>query len=82
MKHILALTLVAALAGGVAGCGELEQNALYKDGKYRGKSDTRPWENPPPDYGSARWEKGDHATWENQLRTRSAGQNEHRRIGH
>lgn len=24
----------------------------------------------------------DHATWENQVRTRSAGQNENRRIGH
>jgi hypothetical protein len=36
MKRILALAILAALAGGVAGCSEREQTALYKDGKYRG----------------------------------------------
>jgi len=66
----------------IAGCGEREQTALYKDGKYRGKTDARPWDNAPPPAASAEWKKGDHASWENQVRTRSAAQNENRRIGH
>ena len=82
MKRILALAILAALAGGLAGCGERAQTALYKDGKYRGKTDTRSWDNAPPAYGSESWKQGDHVTWENQLRSRSAGQNENRRIGH
>jgi hypothetical protein len=82
MKRILALAILAALAGGLAGCSEREQTALYKDGKYRGKPDTRPWDNAAPAYGSESWKKGDHVTWENQVRSRSAGQNENRRIGH
>lgn len=84
MKRISVLAVVAAfLAAGVAGCGEREQTALYKDGKYRGKPDTRPWENAPAPYGSSGWKQGDHESWENQLRTRhSNSQNENRRIGH
>ena len=82
MKRILALAILAALAGGLAGCSEREQTALYKDGKYRGKPDTRPWDNAPPADSSESWKQGDHATWENQVRTRSAAQNENRRIGH
>ncbi|HSA69449.1 MAG TPA: hypothetical protein VLF65_07570 [Burkholderiales bacterium] len=82
MKRILALAIAAAFAGGLAGCSEREQTALYKDGKYRGKPDTRPWDNTPPAYGSESWKQGDHVTWENQVRTRSAAQNENRRIGH
>lgn len=82
MKRILALAIAAAFAGGLAGCSEREQTALYKDGKYRGKPDTRPWDNTPPAYGSESWKQGDHGTWENQVRARSAAQNENRRIGH
>lgn len=82
MKRILALAILAALAGSLAGCSEREQTVLYKDGKYRGKPDTRPWDNTPPAYGSESWKEGDHVTWENQVRSRSAGQNENRRIGH
>ena len=84
MKRLSSLAIAAALlAVGVAGCGEREQTALYKDGKYRGKPDTQPWENAPSAYGSSGWEKGDHESWENQLRTRhSNSQNESRRIGH
>jgi hypothetical protein len=84
MKRISVLAVVAAfLAAGVAGCGEREQTALYKDGKYRGKPDTQPWENAPAAYGSSGWKQGDHESWENQLRARhSNSQNENRRIGH
>jgi hypothetical protein len=84
MKRIALLTMVGALlAFGAAGCGEREQAALYKDGKYRGKSDTRPWDNASAGAGAGSWTKGDRETWENQVRSRNiASQNEHRRIGH
>ena len=36
----------------------------------------------PPAYGSVQWTQGDRASRENQVRTRSAVQNENRRIGH
>jgi hypothetical protein len=79
----LFLTAIAfgALAT-IAGCGEREQLVVYKDGKYQGKPDGRPWDSAPPANRSAGWKQGDQTSWENQLRTRSAGQNENRRIGH
>lgn len=83
MKRIAAVAVLAALvATGLAGCGEREQTALYKDGKYRGKPDAKPWDNVPPAYGSASWAKGDHESWENQVKARNESQNEYRRIGH
>ena len=83
MKRILVVMVLAALgATSVAGCGEREQSALYKDGKYRGKPDSRSWDNEPPAGGTAVWAKGDRAGWENRVRSRSGGQNENRRIGH
>jgi hypothetical protein len=84
MKRAAAVAAVAVLlAAGLAGCGEREQTALYNDGKYRGKPDARPWDNAQSAYGSSGWKKGDHESWENQLRTRqSNSQNENRRIGH
>ena len=77
MKQILILMVVAVLGAIAAGCGEREQTALYKDGKYRGKPDARPWES-----GEAGWNKGDRAGWQNQMRARNDTQNENRRIGH
>ena len=77
MKRILILMVVAVLGAIAAGCGEREQTALYKDGKYRGKPDARSWES-----GEAGWNKGDRAGWQNQMRARSEAQNESRRIGH
>ena len=84
MTRLTLLVMVVALvASGVGGCGEREQAAQYKDGKYRGKADTRPWDNAPTPTSSGGWAKGDHATWENQLRSRNiASQNENHRIGH
>ena len=83
MKRIVVLSLIAALAAtGAAGCSEREQSTAYKDGRYRGKPDTRPWDNTPPGDGAAGWKRGDHEAWENQLRARQGNQNENRRIGH
>jgi len=38
----LALTLL-----GLAACGESQQVVVYKQGKYQGKPDSRPWDNEP-----------------------------------
>jgi len=80
-RRFLTLIVFASLAT-VAGCGEREQVVVYKDGKYQGKPDARPWDNAPPANASAGSKQEDHTSWENQIRTRSAGQNENRRIGH
>jgi hypothetical protein len=82
MKRMAVFWALAAVAAVAVGCTELEQSAAYKDGKYRGKTDTRPWDNAPLAYGSSTWTKSDHASWENQMKARHEGQNEHRRIGH
>ena len=80
-RRLLTAIIVAMFGATIAGCGEREQIAVYKDGKYQGKPDGRPWDNAAPP-GSAQWTRGDHASWENQVRSRSAAQNENRRIGH
>ena len=83
MKRVAASILIGVMfAGGVAGCGERDQSVRYQNGKFRGKPDTRPWDNAPPANGSAAWTKGDHESWENQLRSRQQTQNENHRIGH
>ena len=81
MKPSIVTALIAA-ALAISGCSEREQSARYENGKYRGKTDTRPSDNAPA-AGPAAWKQGDHESWHNQLQSRNtAGQNEHRRIGH
>ena len=76
------IAVALALSAPLAGCAERDQTTDYKAGRYRGKPDSRPWDNAPPSYGSAVWAKGDHDAWENQVRSRQQTQNENRRIGH
>jgi len=73
------VALVAAL--GLGACGEREQVVVYKQGKYQGKPDNKPWENDPAAslYTSSKWSKGDKASWENALTTRNLAQNEYAR---
>ena len=80
MTRIVLLLAAAALVG-LAGCGESEQVIVYKQGKYQGKPDTRPWDNEPLAMGP-KWTKGDKASWETQIRTRNLTQDEYKRIGH
>ena len=83
MKRIAASVLMGVVfAAGVAGCGERDQSVRYQDGKFRGKPDSRPWDNAPPANGAAAWTKGDRESWEDQVRSRQQTQNEYRRIGH
>jgi len=78
-KAAVIAAVVAALGAG--GCMEVEQaSSTSKQGKYQGKPDTRPWDNTPIAYESAKWNKGDKTSWENQIKNRQLGQHEHKRI--
>jgi len=77
MKKLLMLIAVF----GLAACGEPDQVVVYKQGKYQGKPDTRPWDNEPLALGgSAKWTKGDRASWETQIKARQMTQHEDKRI--
>ena len=80
-KLILAGAAIA-VALALSACGEREQVIVYKQGKYQGKPDTKPWENDPGAslYTSSNWSKGDRTSWESALKTRNLGQNEYTRV--
>jgi hypothetical protein len=80
--RILALAAATAIAAaGLAGCGEREQVVVYKQGKYQGKPDSKPWDNDPAAavYTSQKWTKGDQTSWENAVKARNQNQNEYTR---
>ena len=68
-------TLIAAAAAAflwvAAGCGEQPNVTVYKQGRYQGKPDTQPWDNPQF--------KGDKLAWENTIKKRNEAQNEYSR---
>ncbi|HYD07665.1 MAG TPA: hypothetical protein VEC60_18155 [Reyranella sp.] len=81
MRPLLGVAVALVLATGLAACGEKEQVVVYKQGKYQGKPDARPWDNDPLALaGSGKWSKGDRMSWETQIKTRQLGQHEHKRI--
>lgn len=71
VRPILLLAGCLAVLG-LTACGEKEQVVVYKQGKYQGKSDGKPWDN--PSFG------GDKAKWEGSIRARNQNQNEYKRI--
>ncbi|HEX6268542.1 MAG TPA: hypothetical protein VFZ81_16770 [Burkholderiales bacterium] len=79
MSRALALLIVVF---GLAACGEQGQVVVYKQGKYQGKPDTRPWDNEPAvaQLRGGKWSKGDQKSWEEQIKARQLAQHEHRRI--
>jgi hypothetical protein len=82
MLRALAFTAAAAVAlAGLAGCGEREQVVVYKQGKYQGKPDSKPWQNDPSAavYTPQSWSKGDARSWENAVKARNQNQNEYSR---
>lgn len=77
------LLAALALAFGLAACGEREQVAEGKR-TYQGKRDTKAWDNEPLGYAlnhGSKWNKGDQASWEQQIKARQLTQNEYQRIG-
>ncbi len=79
MRVVVAAAVIAVL--GLGGCGEREQVIVYKQGKYQGKPDTKPWDNDPASgsYTTSKWSKGDKTGWETALKTRNLSQNEYTR---
>jgi hypothetical protein len=72
-RRIVVATAAAVAALGLAGCGEKPQVAEYKQGKYQGKPDAKPWDS--PEWG------GKQADWERAINTRAQYQNEYARSG-
>jgi hypothetical protein len=72
-RKVIVAVAVTIAALGLAGCGENQQVTVYKQGKYQGKPDQKPWDS--PQYG------GDQAKWERAIQTRTQDQNEYVRIG-
>jgi hypothetical protein len=66
------LFVALAFTLGLAGCGEKERVILYKQGKYQGKPDAKPWDS--PEFG------GDKEKWEGSIKARNQNQNEYRRL--
>jgi hypothetical protein len=73
LSKIATVALGAMAALMIAGCGERPQVINYKQGKYQGKPDQ-------PPYAAAPF-NGDQAKWDRDIRTRTQGQNEYKRIG-
>lgn len=73
MSRLLMAAVAAALALGLAGCGEKPDVTVYHQGKYQGKPDSQPWDNEPF--------KGNKTEWEKAVKARNLGQNEYERIG-
>jgi hypothetical protein len=67
---------------GLGACGERDQVVVYKQGKYQGKPDTKPWENDPATmlYTTSKWSKGDKTGWETAVKSRNLSQNEYTRV--
>lgn len=81
MRAALAvLTLLAVV--GLTACGEREQVAEFKRGKYQGKPDTQPWANAPAanELRGGTWKAGDRMSWEESIKRRQLAQHEHKRI--
>jgi len=82
MRLVLTVAAAALLAVGASACGEKSQVTVYKQGKYQGKPDGRPWDNDSPiaELRGGKWTKGDRASWEDQIKNRQLAQHEHKRI--
>ena len=78
MKALVLAAAALVAAAGLAACGEREQVIVYKQGKYQGKPDSKPWESDPAAslYTTSKWTKGDQTSWENAIGTRNLYQNE------
>ena len=82
MRKAFLILAAAALSIGISACGEREQVVVYKQGKYQGKPDGRPWdsESPVAELRGSKWNKGDRNSWEEQIKHRQLAQHEHKRI--
>jgi hypothetical protein len=79
---MIRLVLLAAVALGLAACGEKEQVVVYKQGKYQGKPDSHAWDNAPltAEWRGGNWKAGDRTSWEEGIKNRQLAQHEYKRI--
>jgi hypothetical protein len=70
-RGLTLLLLAGAFALPLSGCGEADQVIVYKQGKYQGKPDAKPWDNDQF--------KGNQVAWETAIKTRNQSQNEYTR---
>lgn len=77
--RILAAAAAAVLVAACSGEGQpIGQATVYKQGKYQGKPDSRPYDNAPGAYSQgAQWTAGDKTGWETAIKRRQQGQNEY-----
>jgi hypothetical protein len=68
----LALPVLAMFALVIVGCGERPQVTVYKQGTYKGKPDSLPWQSQPFNDSQTDWEKA--------IDGRTKKQNEYARI--
>jgi hypothetical protein len=73
IQRVLSMTLAGAVCLALAACGEKPQTASAR------KADTKASDGPGGAYTAPGWKPGDAASWEQQMRTRSQGQNEYSR---
>ena len=80
-RNLVIAGVALAAAAAMAGCGEKAQVIVYQQGKYQGKTDTKPWENEPGAslHTTSKWAKGDKSSWETALKARNQNQNEYTR---
>ena len=81
-RRLMLAGAAVLLAAGLSACGERDQVTVYKQGKYQGKPDTKPWENDPGanPYPHSNWDKGDKTSWERAVKARNLAQNEYTRV--
>ena len=70
-----ALLIAVGLSVALAACGERTQS-----GPSIRKSDTPPWDAAQDPFVVPGWKSGNEASWESQIRNRTAEQNEYPRI--
>jgi len=70
-RNLVIVAAVSMAALGLIGCGQREQAAVQKTGRYQGKPDASPWDSP-------QW-GGDQAKWERDIQARTQNQNEYTR---
>ncbi|MBI3367639.1 MAG: hypothetical protein HY021_04060 [Burkholderiales bacterium] len=75
MKRILLLGIAAALVGALAGCGEKPQTAATHKSDEKASAGSHG----NAAYSAPGWKAGDQASWEQQMKDRSQGQNEYAR---
>ena len=80
MMRLIACAAVLAAVFGLAACGEADQVVVYKQGKYQGKPDGKPWDGEALLVNDSKWTKGDKASWEEKIKQRNQSQNEYKRI--